>query len=154
MFYQSNNCVVAVLPMITLLASIAQLVTAHGVKQMHWHGPNVSEGVLEGTKCPATRKEQNLPCLLPTTLFTILQQSLCYGLNVCVLAPLKMKVLEGTAFGKQRELDEVMREEHLFPLSFSLCEDTRSELLESYKMSLTRKRPCWTMNSNFQPPQL
>lgn len=114
--------------------------------RVFWKGPNVLQ---------QERNRISLACSLPLSLpfssrvfvmdlmFVSLQNSLVETL------PLKMKVLEGTAFGKQRELDEVMREEHLFPLSFSLCEDTRSELLESYKMSLTRKRPCWTMNSNF-----
>lgn len=42
MFYWSNNCITAILPIVTLLALVAQLVIAQGVRQMG-HGLNVAE---------------------------------------------------------------------------------------------------------------
>lgn len=42
---------VSALPIITLQISVAQLFVAHGVIQMGQHGPNVSEDVLDITKC-------------------------------------------------------------------------------------------------------
>lgn len=53
MFYWSNTCVVAVLLIITLFASIAYLIRAPRVREMVQCGPNVSVEVLHRTKYPA-----------------------------------------------------------------------------------------------------
>lgn len=50
MFFWSNNCVLAVLPIVTLPTLVEKLILAHGVKNMGQCGPNASMDILDKTK--------------------------------------------------------------------------------------------------------